>query len=383
MNKSKLNTLLIRPGYRNSDLNFLLDTCESLNVSQIIFIRKSREPIPSVLFSLADIIELELTGIRLSRQYNSEALSFRSILSMFYKFALTLKLNEFNLVLTSTEAPLHSKLIFLLCKLNKIRICFFTEAWSVNNKISLLRKLYLNVGHKMLVHSFHVFPRGKLQYDHCLNIGVTKSKLTSINGYLPEVVDGINLSSKPKDCVKFLYVGNLERIKGCLTLLKAFTLSSKLIKNINLTVVGKGKLERSMKNFTKKHNVKGITFTNFIHHSKIGEFFNNADVLVCPSLNINNQGEGWGNVVNEALSYNLAIIVSDSVGAKSDLVFENLNGHIFETDNHIRLAKIFCDYGLEKISLEDYKKNSRIIYHDFVLRNNVKINLANVSKKYL
>src|SRR5690606_23631087 len=65
------------------------------------------------------------------------------------------------------------------------------------------------------------------------------------------------------------------------------------------------------------------------------EYYAISNVFVmCSSF-----GETWGLSVNEAMNFNLPIILSNLTGSAHDLVEEGINGYIFETGNVNQLSK--------------------------------------------
>jgi glycosyltransferase involved in cell wall biosynthesis len=73
-----------------------------------------------------------------------------------------------------------------------------------------------------------------------------------------------------------------------------------------------------------------------------------CDVFVLPS-----SAEPWGLVVNEVMNHAKPVIVSNEVGCSSDLIFDGLNGYIFENHNTQDLADKLC-----KILASTQVKNS-------------------------
>ena len=62
-------------------------------------------------------------------------------------------------------------------------------------------------------------------------------------------------------------------------------------------------------------------------------FYTIADVFVLPST-----FEPWGLVINEAMNFNLPVVVSDKVGCASDLVKNDFNGYIYDVNDDALLA---------------------------------------------
>lgn len=122
--------------------------------------------------------------------------------------------------------------------------------------------------------------------------------------------------------MKVLYVGSLSKRKNVKVLIKAM----EGLKNIDLTIVGDGE-ERG--NLEQLSSSKGVS-ANFVGTKSmkdIPEIMRSHDVLVLPSLH-----DGWGAVINEALTQGLYAICSDKCGAK-DLLHSAKLGSVFANNN--------------------------------------------------
>src|SRR5258708_39766205 len=112
--------------------------------------------------------------------------------------------------------------------------------------------------------------------------------------------------------------------------------------------MGEGELRSEIEKYISEHNLTGkIMLTGFVNQSEVSAYYSIADVFVmCSEV-----GETWGLSVNEAMNFNLPIILSDLTGCSDDLVKEN--GYVFETGNIEALA-----YCMKKVSSD---VNDRLI----------------------
>ena len=153
--------------------------------------------------------------------------------------------------------------------------------------------------------------------------------------------------------------------KRPLDLLQAF----KTLNNQNcwLLMVGEGRLRKEMEEFITLHKLKNVLLTGFINQSLITQYYAISDVFVmCSSL-----GETWGLSVNEAMNYNLPLILSDLTGCSDDLVIDGINGYKFKTGNveelTQRLKNVLFDNKLSwSINSRDIIKNYS---YDFIVKN--------------
>src|SRR5258708_5070930 len=124
-----------------------------------------------------------------------------------------------------------------------------------------------------------------------------------------------------------LYSGKYISKKRPLDLLNAYT---KLTDHaVALVMVGEGELRESMQAFIDQNHLKNVTLTGFVNQSEISNFYSLADIFVLSS----GSGETWGLVVNEAMLFNLPIVVTDTAGCSIDLVKPVVNGFIYEEGN--------------------------------------------------
>lgn len=132
--------------------------------------------------------------------------------------------------------------------------------------------------------------------------------------------------------------------KRPLDLLKAYHMLNQ--PNIWLIFVGEGHGRREMERYIKEHNLEKVILTGFINQSNISEYYAIGDLFVmCSSL-----GENWGLSVNEAMNFNLPLVLSDLTGCSEDLVKEGANGYTFKTGDieelSQRLKQVLIDNSL-------------------------------------
>jgi glycosyltransferase involved in cell wall biosynthesis len=94
-----------------------------------------------------------------------------------------------------------------------------------------------------------------------------------------------------------------------------------------LIMVGEGELRSEMEQFISENQVKNVILTGFVNQSKISEYYAIGDLFVMCS----GAGENWGLSVNEAMNFNLPLVLSDLSGCADDLVKPGSNGYVFKT----------------------------------------------------
>jgi len=259
-------------------------------------------------------------------------------------------------------------LILLLGKLNGHTICLRCEMPYNQESLKTGWKQRLKrVGLKYLL-----FPR----VDYFMNIG-TQNKLFyksygipddrivfcpySVDNHrfrmeknlLQDQLSDIKASIGVKENEKvILYAGKYMSKKNPLDLLKAYIRLNK--SDCWLIMVGEGEQRAELESLIKEKQLTKVVLTGFINQSQIANYYAISDVFVmCSGI-----GETWGLSVNEAMNFNLPIVVSDLTGCSIDLVKEGVNGYRFETGNidelELKLASVLYDNQLSmEVSSED------------------------------
>lgn len=155
-------------------------------------------------------------------------------------------------------------------------------------------------------------------------------------------------SRKESQPLKVLYVGALSHRKNVQLLLKATQmLNLGQQEKLEIGIVGNGDQLDKLKNMAKAENTHSkVIFHGMQPMEKIPNLMEQYDILCLPSLH-----DGWGAVINEALTLGLYIICSDHCGAKY-LITSNSNsvtrGKIFKNDNVYSLMNILKDCIINK-----------------------------------
>lgn len=140
--------------------------------------------------------------------------------------------------------------------------------------------------------------------------------------------------------LKLLYVGSLTHRKNVSIVLKAL----EDLNDIEFSIIGNGEEEHNLKDIVNRKCLP-VTFLGKKQMSEIPSIMEGYDVLILPSLH-----DGWGAVVNEAMTLGLYIIVSNKCGAKA-LVKNHAQGLVFINNNCSDLHNkiVLCIEHKEKI----------------------------------
>lgn len=119
-----------------------------------------------------------------------------------------------------------------------------------------------------------------------------------------------------------LMVSRLIAAKRPLELLEVFR-RVRSEQRCTLLVVGAGELEWEMRERVEAERIPDVVFGGFLGHEAVSSAYACADAFVLLS-----QLETWGLVVNEALNFELPVVVSDRVGSAADLVEQGRSGYV-------------------------------------------------------
>jgi glycosyltransferase involved in cell wall biosynthesis len=138
---------------------------------------------------------------------------------------------------------------------------------------------------------------------------------------------------------EIIFVGQLIRRKGIDVLIGAVEPLLRERADITVTLVGAGELEEELKRLVASKRLDSrIEFDGPVSPDNIQSRITKAEVLVLPS-----RWDGWGLVVNEALSAGVPVVVSDRCGA-ADLINPGENGFVFRSEDRDDLR-----YSLERV----------------------------------
>ncbi|MEO7312940.1 MAG: glycosyltransferase family 4 protein [Chitinophagaceae bacterium] len=131
----------------------------------------------------------------------------------------------------------------------------------------------------------------------------------------------------PETAKVIVYSGKYMDKKKPLDLLQAYIRLND--PNCWLIMIGEGELRQEMENLISGHQLTNVILTGFVNQSKISEYYAVGNVFVmCSTI-----GETWGLSVNEAMNFDLPLVVSDLTGCSADLVKPGVNGYVFKTGN--------------------------------------------------
>lgn len=199
--------------------------------------------------------------------------------------------------------------------------------------------LYIGSQNKLFYKSYQIKEKRLVSCPYAVDNDRFKAEFKVIKPNISSIKTKLGIPESDKIII---FSGKYIDKKRPLDLLHAF-------KNLNspncwLIMVGEGELRTSMENYIEKHQLNQVILTGFVNQSKIAEYYAIGDLFVmCSSL-----GENWGLSVNEAMNFDLPLLLSDLTGCSSDLVKNGNNGYMFKTGDTDALS-----INLEKILLKN------------------------------
>ena len=216
----------------------------------------------------------------------------------------------------------------IICQLSKIfgvpTILFFRNSSILRMGKSKINTLFF----KVLLSSVSVVcVQGSIFRRALIDIGVDQSKIIIVRSWLPAsspLNKNLPVPPKKNQIVRFLFVGWVVESKGIRELLNAIEILVAQRRKFEVTIVGGGTLESWVRERIAVSGWENVRALGWLSHLEVQRVFVQNDVLVLPSY-----AEGFPNVVLEAISAGLPVIVSD-VGAVSDTITSGVNGYLIE-----------------------------------------------------
>ena len=205
---------------------------------------------------------------------------------------------------------------------------------------TIARKVYGAMVNYLALGAFAI---GDMARKDFIKWGVASNKIF----YLPYTLSALKADTMPSkrdlSVTRFLFVGALCHRKAIDVLLTAFSILFRRRSTVRLELVGddqeNGRYQALCADL-KLDNV--VTFSPPVAACSIGNVIQNSDVLILPS-----RFDGWGVVINEAISLGKPIIATNMCGAAHHLVVDQYNGFVIEPEQSDQLAtcmQVYCDH---------------------------------------
>ncbi len=137
------------------------------------------------------------------------------------------------------------------------------------------------------------------------------------------------LDKKNNDVPKLLYVGRLLKLKRVKDVLKCCRMLKAENVPFELNIVGDGPEKNYLQRICKKYALDTVYFLGAKKPEEVLEIMAQSNVLYFSS----NRLEGWGAVVNEAMSNACPVIASNACGSTAYLIKDGVNGYAYKSGN--------------------------------------------------
>jgi glycosyltransferase involved in cell wall biosynthesis len=131
-----------------------------------------------------------------------------------------------------------------------------------------------------------------------------------------------------------VFAGRLHWSKGVDTLIIAFKGFSKKYRDYKLVIIGAGEEDKSLRAMAADND--NIVFTGSITNSRVAEYFNESEIFVLPSVNM----EGHPKALVEAMAAGCKCITSDVPGNNNVLIESNSTDLLFPSQNAAVLERV-------------------------------------------
>ena len=197
------------------------------------------------------------------------------------------------------------------------------------------RKMYRTCGHDNLyklcasaymandMYLLHPFFRGK-----CYKWGYF-TQVPDLN------IDEVISKRRKNRHIKILCVARLINWKRIDMPIRMASVLKRAGYDFELSIVGEGEMKPKLEQLTDKLKVTDcVHFLGLLRNEEVYELMREHDIFTFTS----NKQEGWGAVLNEAMSNGCACVASDLIGATPFLIKDRINGYQFKTGDVTDLA---------------------------------------------
>lgn len=236
-------------------------------------------------------------------------------------------------------------------------------AYRSNSMRWILKKIFWNFDPFLKLTKYkasHIFVMHKSVAE---NLNLPESKYSIVPAIATEEPLKITKTFE-KQRFNIISIGRFIPLKAFDITIKAFAkfinqLELNLKNGVRLTIVGKGKYEKELRQLTQSLNISNnVDFVNWMPREELVKLYQKASCLFFPSH------EGAGMVVLEALSYGLPVLCFDNVGpgafisedAGSKIEYSSYDKSIVDFSNELMI------WFKDKELLNNKSENARILY---------------------
>jgi glycosyltransferase involved in cell wall biosynthesis len=205
--------------------------------------------------------------------------------------------------------------------------------WKAKLKKLILRKLlfpcfdkflYVGTESKLFFEYYGALPNQMIYTPHAVDNLRFQNEITSVLPQKNNIKYALGIQPTTKIV---LWSAKFISKKRPYDMIEAFLNLS--LPNVVLIMLGDGILYEEIKRYVVENNLTSILLPGFVNQSEIAKYYGIADIFVMTS----GKGETWGLAINEALNFNIPIIISDVCGCVKDLLKDGINGYEYPVGN--------------------------------------------------
>lgn len=246
------------------------------------------------------------------------------------------EMKKSDIIVVGMYSTMTQLLLLLYLKLHRINYILNSDGGFIKHENSLVRflKRFFIGGAKAYLSSSKGTNKYLRYYGAKSEIGL----YPFTSAFKSEIEQKSNIGNKTElkkqlgivEKTSILFTGQFIHRKGIDILLKACV---GLPDNCGVYIVG-GIPTAEYISIIEQLKLKNIHFVSFKPPKELHYYYGATDIYVLPT-----REDIWGLVINEAMSYGLPVITTDSCLAGIELVQDGVNGFIVKTDNVEQLSK--------------------------------------------
>jgi glycosyltransferase involved in cell wall biosynthesis len=249
----------------------------------------------------------------------------------------------------------------MLSRVENGKLCFYmSERWwkPPLGKVRLLAPSFFKMASTFKKLSgnmfFHYLPIGPYAANDIKTVASPKLNIWDW-GYFTSF-HNLEVGSSNDGTLKILWAGRMLNWKKVDTIIKALSVLNNKDIDFKLTLIGEGperhKLERLARNTLNKKNYE---ICDFLPADEVTKVMASHDVYVLAST----EYEGWGAVVNEAMSVGNAVIASKSTGSAAAVIEDGIDGLLFDSGDWKKLANLLIRLASDREYTAELGDNAR------------------------
>ena len=168
----------------------------------------------------------------------------------------------------------------------------------------------------------------------------------------------------------FIAVGQFIHRKGFDVLIKAMA----NFKDSNCVIIG-GEVTPEYEDIIAENQIENVLFLPFMNQSKLNKFLKTSDVFIHPT-----REDIWGLVINEAMAKGLPVITTRQCMAGVELIEEDINGYLYESEDIGALVKIMNKIKNDPTIIEKMKVNNLQKISDYTIEDMVAKHIEHLSQ---